>query len=284
MEEEPIRTVRDALAWSQRSLGDPSGRHEIDRLLAHILDVPASEIYICPHRSLDPEQVRRFCAAWRERVAGKPLQYLLGETEFMSLRFRVAPGVFIPRPETECLVEAVVERSRGGVWVDVGTGAGVIAVSLAVYAPTAAVYATDLSRAALDLTAENATAHAVAERVRPVQADLLRAFRRTRWADGVVSNPPYVSAEEMESLPREVREHEPPTALFGGRDGLDRIRSILEDAPPILKPGGLLAMEIGAGQAGPVRSLLSWDPSWHSIEILHDLAGRPRVALAVRAA
>lgn len=287
MKDDPIHTVREAWSWSLGLLAKPpesSRRREIERLLAHVLKVPPHELYLSPDRPLGVHEADRFQTLWLERLGGRPLQYLLGETEFMSLRFLVEPGVFIPRPETERLVDAVIAHAGGaGVWIDVGTGAGGIAVSLAHYAPRTTVYATDASPEALRLARENARFHGVSGRVRFVRGDLLDPFRPTGWADGIVSNPPYVAAGEISGLPEEVRDYEPHAALLGGRDGLAVIRALARQAPGILKPRGYLALEIGETQARDVHSLFGQDPSWDGIEIEKDLAGRHRVAVAVRA-
>ncbi len=282
-----IRTVRDALGWAERQVSqdrEPPGRSEMDRTLAGILGIPSHEIYLSPDRKLSSQDVERFQASWHRRLTGVPLQHLLGEVEFFSLAFRVVPGVFIPRPETECLVETVLRQRRGRreTWIDVGTGAGVIAVSLAVSVEDLTVIAADVSTDALDLARENARRHGVEGRVRLVRCDALDAFRRTGWADGIVSNPPYVSLPDMRDLPVEVRDHDPHAALFGGPDGLAFIRRLAAAAPEILRPGGRLAFEMGERQADDVRALLEKSSPWDRIRVREDLAGRPRVALARR--
>ncbi|MCK4547559.1 MAG: peptide chain release factor N(5)-glutamine methyltransferase [Candidatus Eisenbacteria sp.] len=278
-------TVRDALLWAQGLL-DPDEvdvcRIEIDRLLASVLNVRRHDLYLDPGRDLSDEEKERFHFLWSERLSGRPLQHLLGETEFMSLPFRVAPGVFIPRPETECLVEKVIDLAPQGhsTWVDIGTGAGVVAVALAVGLPSATVIASDICGDALRLARANAILNGVADRVRFVRANGLTSFRHTGRVDGIVSNPPYIAEVEMEHLPAEVRNHDPLPALHGGWDGLDLIRELVSAAPGILKPGGILAMEIGETQGDAVVSLLRAGSFWRSTEIVNDLTDRPRVVVA----
>jgi len=282
-DEGPIRTIRSALDWSRTiARGAPAaGALDAHRLLAHVLEIPVHEVHLSPDREVSPRQAECFREYWRRRLRGHPLQYLVGETEFFSLRFEVTPGVFIPRPETERLVESVISRSGGGgVWVDAGTGAGVIAVSLAVHLSGSLVYAVDRSTRAAALARRNASLHGVGDRVRVVCGDLLRPFRRTAWADGVVSNPPYVATREKHTLPVEVREHEPEEALYAGPDGLAVIRRLVREVPGVLKPGGLLAVEIGETQSTEVRSLLGRDRGWDGATVEMDLADRPRVAVA----
>jgi release factor glutamine methyltransferase len=215
------------------------------------------------------------------------MAYVLGRCEFWGLTFEVTPEVLVPRPETEILVEQALQRldvttegSAGRTIVDVGTGSGCIAVSLAVERPRARVVATDLSPAALAVARRNAVRHGVEERVSLIQADLVGDVIRS--ADAIVSNPPYVPLRDRSALPPEVRDHEPARALYGGEDGLDVIRRLVAVAADRLAPGGWLLLEFGYGQDAAVRALMAASPFWTDVTVTPDLQGIPRVAAARR--
>jgi release factor glutamine methyltransferase len=206
-----------------------------------------------------------------ERTKGKPTQYVTGRQEFYGREFRVTPDVLIPRPETELLVETVLKlRPQPGRIVDIGTGSGAIAVTLALETG-AAVIAADLSDAGLRVATANATK--LRARVCFLQADLLQPFADNSL-DVVVSNPPYVPLDDASSLQREVRDWEPHLALFAGPSGLTIYQRLIPEAHTALKPGGLLAVEIGFRQAEAVAALAA---GWKHLEIFPDLAGIPRV-------
>jgi release factor glutamine methyltransferase len=214
------------------------------------------------------------------RRKGEPIQYITGETEFYGLPFRVTPDVLIPRPETEHLVEKVLElaaRFDRPRIVDVGTGSGVIAVALAHKLPTAQITATDVSAEALIVARENAERNRVADRIRFLEGDLLAPVTGTQF-EFAVSNPPYVPESDRGSLAVEVREYEPAQALFAGGDGLSIYRCLIPGARALLVPGGFLALEIGCGQDTAVRGLLA-DSSFERIEFTADLQGIPRVVV-----
>jgi release factor glutamine methyltransferase len=206
-----------------------------------------------------------------ERIKGKPTQYVTKKQEFYGREFGVTPNVLIPRPETELLVETVLKlRPALGILIDIGTGSGAIAVTLALES-RATVIATDISAASLAVAKLNASnLHAD---VRFVQADLLAAFSDAA-ADVIVSNPPYVSLDDALSLQREVRDWEPHVALFAGSSGMTIYRRLIPEAHRVLKSGGLLALEIGFGQADAVAALTA---GWSDRRIFPDLAGIPRV-------
>ncbi len=214
------------------------------------------------------------------RARHEPIQYILGEQEFYGLPLQVTPAVLIPRPETEHLVEAVLAclpRDRALRIVDVGTGSGAIALALAHHLPIAEVDALDLSREALAVAEGNARALGLGERVRFLHSDLLAGVEE-RY-DCIVSNPPYVSS--LETLEPQVALWEPHAALFAGPDGLNVYRALLPQAADHLLPGGLLAVELGAGQQGALAALFREDARWSAPEFLPDLQGIPRVACAV---
>jgi release factor glutamine methyltransferase len=208
-----------------------------------------------------------------ERKAGKPTQYITGKQEFYGRDFKVTPAVLIPRPETELVVEAVLKRLKDGRVADVGTGSGAIAITLARESQLE-VIATDISPEALATAKQNCGRDF--SRVSFLQTDLLAAIA-PRSLDAVISNPPYVPERDRETLQPEVRDWEPHQALFAGPDGLDIYRRLIPEAERVLKPGGLLAMEIGLGQAEAVKALLA---NWQNVQIEPDLAGISRVVLA----
>jgi release factor glutamine methyltransferase len=219
------------------------------------------------------------------RSTGQPIQHILGETEFYGLPFLVTSDVLIPRPETEHLVEKIVEIapcfSRPRI-VDVGTGSGIIAITVAHEWTSAVITAIDISAAALELARRNADRTGVAERIRFLHGDLLAPVADERF-DMVVSNPPYVPTGDRDSLSVEVREHEPALALFAGADGLDVICRLIPAAFAVLEPGGFLLMEIGYGQSGPVAAVLK-EAGFERIDFVPDLQGIPRVACGYRIA
>jgi len=218
------------------------------------------------------------------RAAGEPIQYITGEAEFYGLPFRVTSDVLIPRPETEHLVERVLELASGlsaPRIVDIGTGSGAIAVALASHLPAASITAIDLSAAALAIARENAERNGVAARIRFLEGDLLAPVAGEAF-DAVVSNPPYVPEAERNSLAVEVRDHEPALALFAGDDGFALYRRLIPAAHAALVSGGWLALEMGHGQAEPMRAVLN-ATGFVQIGFTPDLQGILRVATAQRA-
>jgi len=209
-------------------------------------------------------------------------QTILGHKEFYSLEFEVTPAVLIPRPETEHLVEALLERvphDRPLRIVDIGTGSGAIAVALAHALPHAEITALDISEAALVVARRNAEANGVADRMRFLKSDLLSAVAGEQF-DAVVSNPPYVAEADRESLESQVRDYEPAVALFGGTSGFDVYERLIPQAQDALKPGGWLLMEMGMGQRKVLSRLLS---GWNNVSFVDDLQRIPRVACARKA-
>lgn len=211
------------------------------------------------------------------RADHEPIQYIIGEQEFYGLAFRVTPAVLIPRPETEHLVEAALDRLPHQQPIriaDIGTGSGAIAVALAHHLPLAQISALDISPPALAVARENAARHQVAGRIDFLESDLLSAVQGEIF-DAIVSNPPYVSTKE--ELEPQVRDYEPAAALYAGEQGLDIYRRLVPKAHAALKPGGWLMMEIGHDQSEALASLLS---GWDSVEFIRDLQSIPRVAIA----
>jgi len=218
----------------------------------------------------------------RQRLDGCPVAYLLGYKEFWGLPFRVNRSVLIPRPETELVVEKILTLplSPEPLILDIGTGSGNIAVSLAKELPSARIMATDISKRALRLAAVNARLNQV-DNVRFILSNLFKAFEQSQMRfDLIVSNPPYVAHDDWQKLDRSVRDFEPKKALLAGQDGLGFIRRLVRKAGQYLQPAGFLVMEIGAGQAEEVVRLL--ETGWSHIEIDNDYAGFPRVVSARR--
>ncbi len=215
------------------------------------------------------------------RRTGEPIQYITGETEFYGLPFRVTPDVLIPRPETEHLVEKVLELAANFAApriVDVGTGSGCIAIALAYKLPQASITAIDLSKSALAIARENAKRNGVAMRF--LEGDLLVPVTEERF-EFIVSNPPYVAEADRESLSVEVREYEPALALFAGDDGLEVYRRLIPATFDALIPGGFVVLEIGYGQSPAVAELLATS-GFEEIEFVPDLQRIPRLACARR--
>lgn len=264
--------------------GVEDARLDAELLLAHVLGVKRLDLYLQFERPLEPGEVEAYRTALRRRSAREPLQYITGEAAFRELTLAVDPRVLVPRPETELLVDAVLDwlrerGSSGSVALDLGTGSGAIAVSLLVEGPVARVVATDLSADALVVAAENAERAGVAGAVELRHGSLYAPIGGGEEYDVIVTNPPYVPDPERETLMPEVRDHEPGVALFAGPDGLAVIRRIVAGAPAHLVAGGLLALEVGAGQAESVAALLR-ESGFTEPRILHDLTGRERMVLA----
>jgi len=270
-------------------------------LLQHTLGRDRAWLYAHPEEEIEPAYTEQFFRLVKRRASGTPTQYLTGKQEFWGIEFHVAPGVLIPRPETEHVVEEALSRlkaksqpqksdlslrrervGRGNLRiVDVGTGSGCLAVALAKELPQARVWATDVSRAALAIAWRNAARYDLESRIDFFEASLLTPFLLGGEAetavpfDLAVSNPPYVARPALAGLAREVREHEPEEALVAGETGLEIFRPLVRQAEKVLAPGGALVLEVGAGQAADVRALFA--EGWSDIRVTNDLAGIPRV-------
>jgi len=276
--------IKDSISGAAEELSREdigSSKMAAETLMMFVLGCDRAHLYAHPESELSADEKRRFDVAVAERASGKPLQYITGHQEFWGLDFKVSAAVLIPRPETEHLVEAALELVRS---VDrnarlrivaVGTGSGCIVLSLASELPDAELHAVDISPDALVVARENSQRLGFDGRVQFHQGDLLSGVAGD--FDLVVSNPPYVGQCERDKVQREVREHEPEMAVFGGEQGLDIYRRLIPQARAALKPGGWLLMEIGFSIEQPVRELLS---EWSEVSCVADLQGIPRVVVA----
>ena len=279
-------TWGELLAEARRRLPLPDHpAFEAEELLARATGRPRRWFHSRRGENAGPREAAAFRDLVARRAAGEPLQYLLGEWEFLGRTFRVDPRALIPRGETEGIVEVTREAAPGARRIlDLGTGGGILAVTLALERPAATVLALDRSPAALALARENAVRHGVRGRVRLLASDWLSSLRSGALFDLAVANPPYVPVGEAPHLSKTVSEHEPPLALYGGEDGLDPVRSLLRDLPPFLAPGAPFLFEFGYGQARGVSDLVETSGAFRLVAVRLDAAGIPRTATAVRTA
>jgi release factor glutamine methyltransferase len=276
-----IRTILHRTTCDLTESGSPSPRLDAEVLLMRFLEMDRLQLCLQPERELSEAEAAGF-ARWVERRSlGEPVAYIIGEKEFWSLPFAVGPGVLIPRPETECLIEEVLRLNpppgQGLRMVDIGTGSGAIAVVLARELPAARVAATDISPEALAIAQRNARVHGVDGRMDFFQGDLLAAVPGD--FDIICSNPPYIPEDEYAILPAGIRNFEPRSALIAGPEGLDFYRRIIAEGFPRLKAGGRIFLEIGEGQRAPVGALLEAG-GYGEISFRKDYGGIDRVASA----
>lgn len=252
-------------------------------LLMHVLKRNKAWLMTHGEDDVPDDACVRFLEFLERRYCGEPMQHITGECEFYGLPFRINGDVLVPRPDTEHLVEKVIEAAQGFARpriVDVGTGSGAIAVALAHHLQEAEITATDLSAPALAVARENAKRNEMEDRIRFLEGDLLGPVAGERF-EIVVSNPPYVPNTDRALIAVEVREYEPAVALFAGEDGLDVYRRLLPQAHAALVPGGYIALEIGFSQADSIRNLLG-EAGFAKVQFMADLQGIPRVASAMR--
>lgn len=290
-----IFTVNDALRWagihlSINNIPDPA--MDAEYLLAHVIGCQRKDLLIHPEKIISESEMNRVREFVERRRKREPVQYITGEVEFRGLIFRVNKDVLIPRPETELIVEEVInsvkkiDENSGGrdvTVLDLCTGSGCIAISIAKELPYCRVYAVDISEKALDKAIENAERFGVDDRVIFSQGDLYEAIEHMGLdgeIDIIVSNPPYVSKKDMKRLQPEIKDYEPLQALYGGDDGLDFYRRIIDETSFYLAQGGLLIMELGYGQSDNVKDLLEQEGVFTYIKIVKDLAGIERVIKA----
>lgn len=272
------KIIAEATAVLQKArIAEP--RREALSLLMHTLQVDRAFVIAHPERALSPDEGGRFRQFVGRRASREPLQYITGIQEFFKLTFAVTSGVLIPRPETELIVEAalnLLKSTDAPLIADVGTGSGCIAISLLHENLTARALGIDISSNALAVAHRNAERHGVLGRFALVQADGLSAFPPQPIFSAIVSNPPYIPAKEIDSLPPEVRDYEPLSALIAGHDGLSHIRILLRAAAHLLQPDGWLIFEIGFDQSDAVKASID-EKIWDLFEIKHDLQNIPRV-------
>ncbi len=287
-------TLRSVLREAAETLSSnhiEQARLESGILLAHVLGLRKEDIIIYSDQELTDPQEEKFQQLVERRCRKEPLAYIVGHREFWSLEFKVNPKVLIPRPETEGVVERLLnlagdETSEKVIrMLDVGTGSGILAIVAALEFPKARITAVDNSGDALEVARENALRHQVAERIEFLEMDLMRDWDlpKNDLYDYILSNPPYIPSRELKQLMPDVRDYEPREALDGGPDGLACYRCIVANAFPYLKPGGHLIFEVGDDQAEPVQQSLQAHGGLDEIEIVQDLSGRDRVVSARRA-
>lgn len=278
-----VWTVRRVLEWTTGHLqkhGSETPRLDAEVLLAHSRGCPRIKLYTEYDEPLSDAVRAKMKELVKRRAAREPVAYLVGSREFFSLAFEVTPDVLIPRPDTEVLVVETLALAKTPQPVDVlelCTGSGCIAVSIAVNAPQSRVTATDISPAALTIAARNATRHKVNERISFLEADLWHAVPADARFDVIVSNPPYVTRQELADLEDDVRKYEPHLALDGGVDGLDQLRTIVARAPDWLRPGGWLLLEMDPAQIPKVDAIASATGCYADVGYAKDLSNRPRV-------
>ncbi|MFO0600087.1 MAG: peptide chain release factor N(5)-glutamine methyltransferase [Myxococcaceae bacterium] len=276
-------TIRRVLDWTRghfekQKVDDARLTSEI--LLGHVLALPRVKLYMDLERPLSKDELATYRGLIQRRLGGEPTQYLVGFREFYGRRFTVDARVLIPRPETELLVEAAlrdVKKDAPTRVLDLCTGSGCVAVSIAAERPQASVWATDLMPGALEVAKANALNLGVDGRVTFFQGDLFAPVPEGATFDVIVSNPPYVKSAEIAVLQREVQK-EPREALDGGADGLQVLQRVIDGAKPRLKPGGLLALEIGEDQGAAVAELLT-RAGYRDVKVEKDLARHDRLAL-----
>jgi release factor glutamine methyltransferase len=285
-----VWTVGRLLTWTTdflKSKGADSPRLDAEVLLAHARSCQRIELYT----AFEEEPTEAVRTAFRElvgrRAKGTPVAYLVGRREFFSLNFEVTPDVLIPRPETETLVVRAIDLAKSLAGdklhiADVGTGSGIIAVTMAKRAKNCRVTAIDISPAALEVARRNAEKHGVAERIEFVESDLLAAASSETKFDMVLSNPPYVATNEMATLAADVRDYEPHLALDGGVNGTQAIERLVPQAAERLQPGGWLLVEVGVSNSALVENIVKANAAFELNETLSDLGNIPRVVQARR--
>ena len=270
------------------ALNVPNARLDAEVLFCHAVGRDRAWLLVHMQDMFDDQNLRIFEQSIDRRSAREPLQYISGVQEFWGLPFAVTPAVLIPRPETEFVVEAALKAVSGipaPVIIDLGTGSGCIAVSLASGLQQAQIFAVDRSEKALEIARQNAQRNGVADRVRFLEGDLFGPFEELDLrgrVDAIVANPPYIRDEELPTLQPEVRDFEPEMALIAGPEGTEVARLIIQQAPDYLHSGGSLIMEMGLGQTEALRKIAKETGKYGSLEIVMDLAGIERVIVAKR--
>ncbi len=277
---ETLNTFLDQASQRLQLANLPEPRVDVEWLAEHVLGIPRLELGLHRERPLSDDERERLTGFIEQREKRIPLQHLIGWVPFLDFTIRVSADALIPRPETELLAEracAILDRMEGVTRVlDIGTGTGCLAITLAARRSQCEVVAVDISRAALALAQKNVLLNDVAERIELVESDLFDQLDRAKPSDLIVSNPPYIPTDEIATLQTEVREHDPRMALDGGADGLSVYRRFATDCPSYLKPGGRVLLEFGDGQAEALIGV--FEPErFVTIGTYDDLNGRPRM-------
>ena len=275
-----------------KNKGIINSKREAEILLSYSLEMSRSEIYLNSDRALKDIEKKQLEKKIQKRIDKIPLQYITKHQEFMGMDFLVEKGVLIPRPETEILVEEVIKKlknykcSNNLKVADLGTGTGIIAISIAKFIEDIIIYATDISKISLQIALKNAQKHYCKDKIIFLQGDLFEPFIgriEKNSLDGIISNPPYIDSYDFKSLPTEIKNNEPKIALFGGIDGLDYYRKIIKKSPQYLKKNGFLALEVGLNQSQAVEELILKENNFdEDIEITKDYLGIERVVIAYR--
>ena len=285
-----IWTIGRILKWTEQYFKDKgieSPRLDAEVLLAHVLEKQRIYLYVHFDEPLQPGELAAYREMIKKRVLRVPVAQILGEKEFMGLTFKVTADTLVPRPDTEILVQAAVDRLRAMAgeeplrFADIGTGSGAICLSVLHYLAGPVADTVDISPAARAVAEENAASLGLADRITFHTGDLLQPLSGISFA-AILSNPPYIPEADIVKLAPEVRLKEPHTALSGGQDGLDFYRRLANEAPAMLVPGGFTAFEVGIHQAGDVAALLKANPLIGRTEILPDYAGIDRVVVGWR--
>jgi len=296
--------IRTALKQGLAQLRDaqvPSYTLAAELLLLYVLGRNRTWIYSHPEEEISAAHAERYAELLRRRMSGEPTQHLTGKQEFWGLELEITPDVLIPRPETEHVIEVALDRlavreiragrrqtltGEGLRIADIGTGSGCLAIALAKELPSATIFATDISPAALAVARRNTLRHGFGNRICFVECNLLDGLRDSSLAtrqspllDLIVSNPPYIGRHEAATLMREVREHEPEIALYGGEEGYEFYANLIAQAGAHLKLGGILVLELGHNSLPAVRPLFD-APAWINVGVTNDLSGIPRVLTA----
>ncbi len=274
-----LSACRKYIAERIQSVAGDCADVEAEQIFVAALDISRTFLFAYPEKEIEPNRHQTITEITERRAAGEPLQYILGVAPFMGLEFTVRPGVLIPRRDTEVLVENALPYCEGKRVLDLCTGSGCIGVSVARLAKPSLVALSDISPAALDVARENAKAHGVT----PIfyQSDFLAEIPEDVIFDVILSNPPYITSAEMETLPLDVKNYEPGLALEAGEDGLDAYRKILKDVPRVLEKGGYLFFEIGYAQGEAVLTLME-QQGFRDVHVLRDYGGQDRVVVGQR--
>ncbi len=275
-----MHTIQEALLWGKARLPDSeSASLEAQLLLAHVLEQGRVFVIANPQHTLESDQIAHYQSLIQRREVGEPFAYIMGKRAFYTLEFEVSPDVLIPRPETEHLIEEalqVAQTHAHPIIADIGTGSGAIAVTMAVHAPHATVYATDMSHQALAVAQHNAQQNALSQRITFLQGNLaMPLIERAVRVSLLLANLPYIPTEEWRTLA--VSEHEPRLALEGGDDGLDLIRELLAQVPSVCEKGAVILLEHGAGQSEAILHLAEAMLQPRDMRVIYDYAGHDRI-------